>query len=138
MTNDTDNLGFSAGPDLTIDSLDKVETTSPKLPSPSLISNAMPPEVGLIEWREGHSGVTHEATSGVSVETEHKRNEEVVSVPESFEGLLANFSVGSCIHQKHAQKHNVSSNSTSLGVMNLNGSDRSNLHSLNVEEATAC
>jgi hypothetical protein len=138
MTNDSNNLGFSSGSDLTIDSLEEIETTSPELPSPSLVSNAMLPEVGLIEWRERYGGVTDETSSGVSVETEHKRNEEVVSIPKCFEGLLTNLGVGSRVHQDHTQEHDVSSNSTSIGVMNLNSSERSNLSSLDVKEAVAC
>jgi hypothetical protein len=138
MTNDPDNLGLSSGSDFTINSLDKVKTTSPKLPSPSLVTNTMFPEVGLVEWRERHGGVTHETTGGVSVEAEHKWNEEMVSVPKCLERLLADLSMSGRVHQDHAQEHNVSSNSTSLGIMNLNSGDRSDLSFLDVEEAVVC
>ena len=101
MTNDTDNLRLSSRSDLTVDSFDEVKTTSPKLPSPSLVTNAMCPEIGLIEWREWNSGVTNEASGGVGVETEHERDEEVVSVPEGLEGLLADLVVSGGVHQDH-------------------------------------
>ena len=137
MTDYSNNLGFSSGSDLTVDSLDEVKTTPPQLPSPSLVSNTMLPEVGLIEWREWHGAVTNEASGSVSVETEHERNKEVVGVPEGLEGLLSDFGVGGGIHEKHAEEHDVSSDSTGLGVVDLDSSDWSNLVLLDVEEAIA-
>jgi hypothetical protein len=62
----------------------------------------------------------------------------MVSIPKGFEGLLANLRMGGRVHQQHAQEHNVTSNSTSLGIMNLNSSDRSDLSTFDIEEAVAC
>ncbi len=59
----------------------------------------------------------------------------MVSVPESLERLLANLGVGGCIHQKHAQHHNVTSDTSSFRVVDLNRSDRTNLVLLDVKEA---
>ena len=58
----------------------------------------MLPEVGAGKWREGQGSVTHEASDGVGVQTKQKRNEEVMRVPESFEGLLSNTVMSSRVH----------------------------------------
>lgn len=59
----------------------------------------------------------------------------MVSVPESLEGLLANPVMSGCVHHKHAEKHNVTGDATRLSVMNLHGQLRSDLCSLDIEEA---
>lgn len=69
------------------------------------------------------------------VQGEQEGNEEVVGVPESFVGLLLYSGMCGGIHQQHAQQHNMSSNTANLRVVNLYGSLRANLRSLNVEEA---
>jgi hypothetical protein len=71
----------------------------------------------------------------VGVHSQQKWNEQVVSVPKCFERLLANLGMGSCVHQHHAQQHNVTRDTTSLGVMDLDGSHGSNLCPFNIEEA---
>lgn len=43
----------------------------------------------------------------------------MVSVPEGLEGLLADFGVGSGVHEQHAKKHHVASNTTCFSVMDL-------------------
>ena len=58
-----------------------------------------------------------------------------MSVPKGFEGLLANLVVCCGVHEKHAKKHDVTSDATSLSVMNLYSSLGSNLRALNVEKA---
>jgi hypothetical protein len=59
----------------------------------------------------------------------------VVGIPESLEGLLTDLCVGSCVHQKHAEKHDMSSNTTSFRVVDLDGCDLSDLGFLDIEEA---
>lgn len=59
-----------------------------------------------------------------------------MSIPECFERLLSNPMVGSGVHQEHEQKHEVSSDTTSLGVMDLKRDLRSHLYPFNVEKAT--
>jgi hypothetical protein len=71
----------------------------------------------------------------VCVHAEQERNEEMVGVPEGFEGLLSDPVVSGRIHQKHEQKHHVSSNSTCFGVVDLECYLGSHLRSFNVEEA---
>jgi hypothetical protein len=93
------------------------------------------PKVVVVERRESRSGVTNETASSVGVHAEQERNEEVVSVPKRFERLLSNPVVRSCVDQQHAEKHNMSSNSTSFGVVNLESDLRTDLSALNVEEA---
>lgn len=61
----------------------------------------MAPEVLAGEWREWLNCVADETAGGVSVESKHEGNEQVVSVPKRLEGLLTDFSVGGRVHQKH-------------------------------------
>jgi hypothetical protein len=68
------------------------------------------------------------------VHAKQERNEQVMCVPKGFKGLLTDPVVGSGIDQKHTEKHNVSSDTTGLSVMNLQRNLRSYLCSLNVEE----
>jgi hypothetical protein len=95
----------------------------------------MIPELVTGEWRKWIGGVTNETSSSVGVHSEKERNEEMMCVPESLERLLANLGVGSGVHEKHAEQHNMSRDSTCFGVVDLNGSDWSNLSLLDVEEA---
>lgn len=85
MTDDLDNLGITSGSVFTVETLKEVESTSPELPTPSLISQAELPEFLSSKWRVWQLGATDEASSGVGVQTEHEGNEKVVSVPESLE-----------------------------------------------------
>lgn len=61
-----------------------------------------------------------------------------MSVPKGLEALLANFVMGCGIHQQHAQKHDMSCNSSGLRVVNLKSGNRSNLVLFNVEKAGFC
>lgn len=56
-------------------------------------------------------------------------------VPESLERLLPDLCVGCSVHQKHAKKHNVTCDTTCLGIVDLDGSYRPDLGFLYVEEA---
>ena len=58
-----------------------------------------------------------------------------MSVPESLERLLTDLRMGSRVHQKHAEKHDMSRDTTSFRVVDLNGCDLSNLRLLDIEEA---
>jgi hypothetical protein len=86
------------------------------------------------KWREGIRSITNEAAGGVGVETQQERDEQMVRVPESLERLLSNAVVSGCVHQQHAEKHNVTSHTTSLSVVDLYGSVGSNLRLLDVEK----
>jgi hypothetical protein len=135
MTNDLDNLGFTPTADFTVETVDEVETAADKLPSPALVTNAVSPEVVLVEGRKVGHGVTNETARCVRVHSEQERNEKMMGVPESLKRLLSNPVVGSRVNQQHAEQHDVSSNTTSFGVMNLECDLRSDLNTLDVEEA---
>lgn len=59
----------------------------------------------------------------------------MVSVPERFEGLLANAIVGGRVHHEHAEEHDMARDATGLCVVDLDRRHRSNLRLLDVEEA---
>lgn len=135
MADHARDLGVLGRTNLTVQALAQVKTTGPQLPTPSLVTDAVLPENVASQWREWPSCVTHETANGVGVESEHERNEQVVCVPKRLEGLLADTVVGRGVHQQHAEQHDVSSNTTWLGVMNLDRSLGPNLRLLDVVEA---
>jgi hypothetical protein len=135
VTHDLDDLGLASAADLTVESIAEVETTANKLPSPTLVTDAVSPESYLVEWGERRSSVTNEAAGSVGVHAEQERNEEVVGVPKGLEGLLSDPVVCGGVDQQHAEQHDVSCNATSLGVMDLKCDLRANLGALDVEEA---
>lgn len=59
----------------------------------------------------------------------------MVGVPEGLERLLTNSVVRSCVHEKHAEQHDVAGDTARLSVVDLQGEDRSDLRYLDVEEA---
>lgn len=134
MTNNFNDLGLPPAADLTVQTIEQVQSTSYKLPSPSFVSNTMGPEVLLVEWRPGRNSVTHEAACGVRVHAEQEWDEEMVSVPEGLKGLLSNPVVGRGIDQQHAKQHDVSSDAASFCVVDLESDLRSDLALLDVEE----
>jgi hypothetical protein len=135
MTDDAGDIGLASGSDFTVQSLTQVQATGPELPSPTKITDAVGPVWVASERREAVRGVTHEAADSVRVQAEKERNEEVVGVPESLERLLPDAVMSRCVHQQHAEKHDVAGDATSLRVVNLHGRDRTNLGLLDVEEA---
>jgi hypothetical protein len=135
VTNDLDNLGFTPAANLTVHAVEQVETAAYKLPSPTFVTNAVGPEVVMVERGEGGSGVTDKTAGGVGVHAEQERDKEVVSVPEGLKRLLSYPVVSGRVDQQHAEKHNVSSNTASFGVVDLESNLRANLSTLNVEEA---
>ena len=102
MADDLDDLSLPSASDLSVKTIKQVQTTSEKLPSPSFVSNAVGPEVGVVEWREWCRGVTHETASRVGVHAEKEGDEQVVSVPESLERLLTDPVMGRGVDEKHA------------------------------------
>lgn len=71
----------------------------------------------------------------MGVKSEKEGNEQVMCVPESLEGLLTDLCVCGRVHQKHAEKHDMSCNTTGFGIVDLDGCDLSNLSPLDIEEA---
>lgn len=128
------NLGLTASANLTVQTFDQVETSSEELPSPSEITNAVRPVLVSLKRRVSVDGVADEAADGVGVESQEERNEQVVSIPEGLERLLADTGMSSGIHEHHAEQHDMASNATRLGVVDLQGSDRTNLSLLDIVE----
>ena len=102
MSDNLDDLGLPARADFTVQAIHEVKTTAEQFPSPSLVSNAVGPEVLSGKWRKWSSSVTDEAASGVGVHAEQKGDEQVVSVPESLERLLSDPVVSGGVDQQHA------------------------------------
>lgn len=136
MTDDFNNLRLSPAADFTVETVDEVQTTADKLPSPTFVSDAVGPEVVVVEGRKRKCSITHETVGCMRVHAEKERNEQVVSVPEGLERLLSDPVMRCGIHEQHAKQHNMSGNATSLGVVNLEGNLGTNLGHLNVEETT--
>lgn len=135
MTDNLHNFCLSAAADLTVQTIHQVQTTSKEFPSPTFVANAVVPEVGTSKRRMSGSGVTDEAAGGMRVHPQQERNEEVVSVPESLERLLPDPVVCCGVHEQHAEQHDMASDATSLGVVDLKSNLRSNLTLLYIEEA---
>ena len=134
MADHTRDLGVLSRTNLTVQTLAQVKATGPQLPTPSLVTDAVLPEDVASQWREWPSCVTHETADCVGVESEHERDEQVVCVPKRLEGLLADAVVGRGIHQQHAEQHDVASDTSRLGVVNLDRSLGPDLGLLDVVE----
>ena len=67
MTDDPNNFRLSSRSDFSVDPFNKVESASPELPSPTLISKAVIPEIGTSKWRKWVGGITDEASGGVGI-----------------------------------------------------------------------
>lgn len=101
MAHDSNNLGISSRSDLPIETLNKVQSTAPQLPAPAFISQAMVPEVGSGKGRVWVGGVSDEASGGVGIECEKKRNEKMMRIPEGLKRLLADLRMSGRVHEKH-------------------------------------
>ena len=135
MADDTGDLRLAHGTDLPVQTLEQVEAAGEQLPPPALVPDAVLPELGAGKRGLGVRGVTHEAPDGVGVEAEEERDEEVVRVPEGLEGLLPDAVVGCCVHEQHAEEHNVSGDTSGLRIVDLDRRGRPDLGPLNVVES---
>jgi hypothetical protein len=61
----------------------------------------MVPEVGPSEWGVWISRIADEAPSGMGIECEKERDEKMVGIPKSLEGLLADLGMSGRVHEKH-------------------------------------
>lgn len=130
-----DDLSLTACSDLTVQPLDEVNPTAEKLPPPTFVTNAVGPEIITSKRRKRCGRVTHEAADGMRVHAKEERNEQMVSVPERLERLLSDLCVRRCVHQQHAQQHDVAGDSTSLGIVDLQSKLGTDLAFLDVVEA---
>jgi hypothetical protein len=67
----------------------------------------------------GVSRVPDEAASSVSVESNHEKECEMVSVPKSLEALVADLVVSSGVNEEHDKKHEMPSDASCLGIMDI-------------------
>lgn len=76
-----------------------------------------------IEWKDVGkvwvNGVSHEATGCMCVKTDHEEERKMVCIPEHLKALIANLVMGGSVHDKHDQKHEVTSNTPRLRIVNL-------------------
>ena len=128
MDKDLGQAGCTPGPDLAPNPLSKVDNArpdgEPPAEVPKTVFRGVEGERGDVV---GVSRVTDEASGGMGVETDHEEERKVVRVPEGLEALVADLVVCGGVHEKHDQEHEVTSDTTSLVVVNVNSQLRSDL-----------
>ena len=95
----------------------------------------MSPEWLTCERRERLYRVPDETAGRMSIQSKQERDEQMVSVPKCFVGLLPYLRMSCGEHEQHAEEHDVACNAAGLSVMNLYCSSRSDLISLHIKEA---
>jgi hypothetical protein len=70
----------------------------------------------------------------VRKETEHKKESQVMGVPEDLKALLADLLVSGRVHQEHNKQHEVSSDATRLSIVDLLSSLFADLSTLDVDK----
>lgn len=135
MTDHLRDHGPPSRSNLPIDPLQEVKTTTHEFPSPALVAETMIPELIPCEWRDWIGRIAHEAAGGMGIESEHERDEQMVCVPKGFERLLPDSMMRGCIHQHHAQKHDMASYPPGLGEVDLDSLVGADLVFFNVKEA---
>ncbi len=129
------DLGRAARRDGPVDALRQVEPAGDQLPPPAFVSDAVGPEGIPGERRERLGGVPDEAARRVGVEPEEEGDEQVMSVPERFVGLLPDLRMRGGEHQQHAEEHHMPGDAPGVGVVDLHGRRRPELISFHIEEA---
>ena len=138
MPDNAGDLGLTHGADLAVQPLEEIEGTGPQFPSPAKITDTMRPVLIARKRRVSFGRVSDETANRVRVQSEEKRNKEVVHVPKRLERLLSDTMVRCCVHQEHAQEHDVTGNTTGLDVVDLHRRHWANLALLNIVEAGRC
>jgi hypothetical protein len=134
MSHDFDDLRLAARSYLAVQSFTKINTSTDELPSPTLVANAVVPEVLAGKWRIRIRAVADETSSGMRVHCQQERDEQMVRVPESLVALLPDLGVRGREHEQHAQKHDVAGDTAGLHVVNLHSGFSSNERAFHVEE----
>jgi hypothetical protein len=83
------------------------------------------------------SCIAHETSRRMGVERQQEDERQMVSIPKRFERLFSDRRVGGGIHQEHAEQHDVTSNTSGFGVVNLQRGDRSRSNSFNILRLTS-
>lgn len=106
----------------------KVDNTRPNGEPPAFVAKT------VLRRVEGESisvvricRVADKAPSGMAVKANEEEEGEVMSVPKSFETLVADLVVCSGIHEDHDEEHEMASYTTSLCIVNLQCILRTNL-----------
>ena len=136
MADDFRDFCRSPRVDLTVNALKEIQPSTPELPPPSLIANAVSPEWLTCERRERLYRVPDETASCMGIQSKQERNKQMVGVPKCFVGLLSYLRMSCGEHEQHAEEHYVACDPAGLSIMNLYCCSRSDLISLDIEEAT--
>ena len=67
----------------------------------------------------GVDGVSDKTASRVGIKGDHEEECEVMGVPERLEALAADLMMGGRVHDNHDEQHEVTSDATSLFVMDI-------------------
>ena len=134
MPDDLDDLGLSSRPDLAVQSLRKIKPSGKQLPSPAFVAYAVIPEPSSSKRAIRLNRIAHEASSGMRVHRQEEWDEEVMRVPKRLKALLSDLCMRGREHEKHTQQHDMSSNTSGLLVVDLDGSFRSHLRPFDIEE----
>jgi len=96
------DLGQTSGPartNLTPYTFSNIDDTGPDDEPPALIAQTM---LRGIEWEArdvvGVDGISDETTSCMCIETDHKEECEVMSIPKGFEALVSDLLMGGGVH----------------------------------------
>lgn len=119
MTDDFCDDRHASGSDFPVESLEEIQSSDDQLPSPPFIAKTMIPELLSFQRGDTVGGVSDEAPSGVGIKRQHKRDKKVMRIPESFICLLANAVMCGCVHEHHAQEHDMASDTTRASKMDL-------------------
>ena len=107
-------------PNLSPNSFTKVDDARPNRESPALVSEAV---LRPVEWEALDilrlRGVADEASGSMSIEANEEEESKMMRVPKGLEALCADFVVGRGIHQHHDEQHEMTSDTASLGVVNI-------------------
>ena len=117
-----------ACPNFSPDPLPEVNDTRPDGEPPALVAETV---IRRIEGERldivGVGGVTDEASSGMGVQADHEEESEVMRVPEGLEALGADLVVGGGVHEHHNEEHEMTCDTASLGVVDVQSPFRTNL-----------
>ena len=61
------------------------------------------------------------------IKTDHEKEGEVVGIPECLKALFSDLVVGGSVHQEHDEEHEMTGDTTSLGVVNVERKLRAHL-----------
>ena len=125
MANNPNNLRLPPAPDLSVQPLSQIDATSPQLPSPTLVSDAVSPKLLSGKGRKRQLRVADETTGSMGIHGQQKRNKQMMRVPERLERLLSDLGVRRGVHQQHAQQHDMTGDAPNLRIVNLHRADRS-------------